>query len=356
MIRYAVVGAGRISQEAFLPGAHVSGNSIVAAIVSGDLKKARKLADFHDIPHVFHYDDYDGMLAGDLIDAVYIALPNSMHADFSIRAAQAGKHILVEKPLANSVEEAQAMIAAARGSGVFLMTAYRLHNEPGTLALLDRIRSGAIGTPLIFQSVFSFQMASGNHRLKARHWGGPLQDLGVYCLNAARHIFGEEPVRALASRHQPRDDSRFDEVEASLAATLQFPSGGIAQFVASFGAAARDAYRVVGSSGDIELDPAFRFETPIRMRVRKDGVTEAFEFPQVDQFGGQMAYFSDCIAAGTPPEPDGEEGLADMITLQEIEEAAVTGKAIAITVPQRPGRLTMDMERKRPVTDRLLLL
>lgn len=356
MMRYAVVGAGWISQEAFLPGAVQSGNSRVTAIVSGDRDKAAKLAAFHGIPEVVDYGGYDALLASDRIDAVYVALPNSMHCDYTVRAARAGKHVMVEKPLANTVAEAEAMIAAAKEAGVFLMTAYRLHNEPGTIAVLEAIRRGVLGTPLIYQSAFSFQSALGNHRLKAHHWGGPLQDVGVYCMNAARHVFGEEPVEAIAMRHQPKDDPRFAEVEATIAATLRFPSGGIAQFVASFGAAPVDSYRVIGSTGDLELDPGFKFETATKMRLRVNGRVEETTFPQVDHFGGQIAYFSDCIASGTRPEPDGEEGLADLRALLAIEEAALSGRPVAISSPPRPGHPAPAMERRRPVTERRLLL
>ena len=356
MIRYAVVGAGWISQEAFLPGVAQSGNSTIAAIVTGDLEKGAKLAAFHNIPQVVAYADYDALLASDAVDAVYIALPNSMHADYAIRAARAGKHIMVEKPLATSVADAEAMIAAARDAGVYLMTAYRLHNEPGTLAVLDHIAKGDIGTPLIFQSIFSFQMAPGNHRLQAAHWGGPLQDVGVYCVNAARHIFGEEPIEATASLTQPKNDPRFGEVEASIAATLRFPSGGLAQFVGSFGAAAVDNYRVVGSKGDIELDPGFKFDVALKLRLRRDGTTEEITFPQTDHFGAQVAYFSDCITSGTPPEADGAEGLADMRALLAIEAAAKTGNPHPIQSPPRPRHPTPAMARLSPVTTHRLLL
>ncbi len=356
MIRYAVVGAGWISQEAFMPGVAQSGNSRIEAIVTGDMVKAKKLADFHGIPQIVSYADYDLLLANGTIDAVYIALPNSMHADYAIRAAKAGKHILVEKPLAVTVAESERMIAAARDAGVLLMTAYRLHNEPGTVALLEKIREGAIGKPLFFQSVFSFQMAGGNHRLKTEHWGGPLQDVGVYCINAARHVFGEEPIEATATLHQPKEDPRFTEVEASIAATLRFPSGGIAQIIASFGAAAVDGYRVTGSEAEIELDPAFRFETATRMRWRKNGVIEETTFPQFDHFGGQAAYFSDCIISGTPPESDGEEGLADMRVLLAIEASAKTGKPVPIASPARLRHPTPDMVRTRPITSKRLLV
>ena len=356
MIRYAVVGAGWISQEAFIPAAAQSGNARVAAIVTGDPRKAGRLAEFHHVPEVVTYAEYDALLASDRIDAVYVALPNSMHADYAIRAARAGKHVMVEKPLARTAEEAEAMIVAARDGGVFLMTAYRLHNEPGTLALLEKVRSGAIGRPLFFQSVFGFQAELGNHRLKAEHWGGPLQDLGVYCVNAARHVFAEEPIEATATLHRPSDDSRFTEVEASIAATLRFASGGIAQFIASFGAAPIDAYRVVGSEGDIELDPGFRFETATRLRLRRDGNVEETSFARVDHFAGMIAYFSDCIATAEPPEVDGGEGLADMRVLLAIEEAARTGRAVAISSPPRPRYASAAMLRTRPVTEHRLLV
>jgi predicted dehydrogenase len=255
MINYAVVGAGWISQIAFLPGVAQSGNSRVAAIVTGDRTKAAQLAEFHGVDTIVGYDGYDALLASSKIDAVYIALPNDMHADFAIRALRAGRHVMVEKPLAVNEDESLAMIAAARKANVFLMTAYRLHNEPGTVAVLEHIRAGAIGRTLYFQSAFSFQMASVNHRLSAKSWGGPLQDLGVYCINAARHVFAEEPIEAVAMAQRPKNDARFREVDETVAATLRFPSGGLAQFIVSFGGAEIDSYRVVGTLGDLELNP-----------------------------------------------------------------------------------------------------
>ncbi|MBV1704770.1 MAG: Gfo/Idh/MocA family oxidoreductase [Hyphomicrobiales bacterium] len=356
MINYAVVGAGWISQEAFLPGVGQSGNSRVAAIVSGDRAKAERLAAFHGIGAVVGYEGFDALLRGPAIDAVYVALPNDMHADYAIRAARAGKHVLVEKPLATTEDEALAMIAAARASGRFLMTAYRLHNEPGTVAALERIRAGDIGRPLVFQSAFGFQAATGNHRLRASAWGGPLQDVGVYCVNAARHVFSEEPVEAMATAHRPADDPRFGDIDASVAATLRFPSGGLAQFVASFGTAAVDDYRVVGTLGDLRLDPGFRFETATRLLLRRDGKSIETQFPRIDQFGAQVAYFSDCIANGTPPESDGEEGLADLRVLLAIEKAASTGRPQPISSPPRARHPTPDMVREIPPTDRRLVL
>ena len=245
----------------------------MTALVTGSPDKVQELADFYDIPKVYTYDQYDELLASGEIDAVYIALPNSMHADYAIRALNAGIHALVEKPLALDEAECQAMIAASEASGAYLMTAYRLHNEPGTIDVFKQIREGVIGTPRIFQSVFSFQSGPVSHRLVAKYWGGPLQDIGVYCLNAARHVFGEEPTEAMAMKHHG-DDPRFQEVEEMIAGTLRFPSGGIAQFNASFGANLRDTFTVIGTDGELIVEKAYEFQTATVATLRKDGTSE----------------------------------------------------------------------------------
>lgn len=355
-VKYAVVGAGWISQIAYLPAVAQTGNSTVAALVSGNAGRAQDLAEFHGIPEVLDYADYDALLASDRIDAVYIALPNSLHADFAIRALKAGKHALVEKPLALTIEECRAMIAAADESGAFLMTAYRLHHEPGSVELLKRVRAGEIGDPRFFTSVFSFQSAPDNHRLRAEHWGGPLQDIGVYCLNAVRHVFEDEPVEAFAMTGHGDGDPRFGEVEETIAVTLRFPRQRLAQFIASFGADAHDSYRVVGTNGTLEADPGYRFETEVRLRQLSEGTdTGRFTSPECDHFGAQTAYFSDCILTGTPPEDDGAEGLADVAILRAIETSVRTGRPEPVTLPRRPRHPGPDTVRPVPRTDRRLV-
>jgi predicted dehydrogenase len=355
-VRYAVVGAGWISQEAFMPSVDQTKNSVIVAIVTGNRTNALKLAEFYGIEHVFGYEQYDEMLSSGVVDAVYIALPNSMHADFAIRAASAGVHALVEKPLATSVAECEAMIAAADRSGARLMTAYRLHYEPGTLEALETIWRGDIGDPRAFISVFSFQSAEANHRLKSEHWGGPLQDIGVYCLNAARHVFNSEPCEAVAVAGRNDSDPRFAEVEEAICATLRFPGGRIATFVASFGAAPLDMYRVIGSKGELEMSPGFRFETATRLRLTRDGQVTERSFPQVDHFSGQVAYFSDCILQGKAPETDGREGLADVRALLAIEAAARTGQSQRIESPLSVSQLAPKALRPFPPVERRLVL
>ncbi|MEZ5826778.1 MAG: Gfo/Idh/MocA family oxidoreductase [Geminicoccaceae bacterium] len=356
-IRYAVVGAGWISQEAFMPSVAATGNSVMTAIVSGSPEKARKLASFHGIEHVVDYAGYDDLLAGDIVDAVYVALPNSMHADYTIRAARAGKHVIVEKPLAPSIAECEAMIEAANTAGVKLMTAYRLHNEPGTVDAIERVRAGEIGDPRLFSSILSFTANEGNHRLEAAHWGGPLQDVGVYCLNAARHLFGCEPIEAHAVRsHGVEGDPRFAEVEESIAVILRFPQGRLAQFLASFGGDSRDSCTVVGTKGSLSLHPAFKFETATTMTRRKGDDIAWYPYPRTDHFAGQTAWFSDCILKDLPVESDGHEGLADVRALLAIEKAAATGMPQPIETPPRPSHPSAEMVRILPTTDRRLLL
>ncbi len=354
-VRYAVVGAGWISQEAFLPAIPQVENSVVTAIVSGNAEGAGKLAEFYDIPKVVSYDDYDAMLADDVCDAVYVALPNSMHADYAIRAMKAGKHALVEKPLAISVAECEAMIAAAEENGVFLMTAYRLHSEPGTVKVLDLIRAGEIGEPRHFVCSFSFQSGDDNHRLLAEHWGGPLQDIGVYCVNAVRHAFASEPTQAVAIKSHGVDDPRFREVEGSMAVTLAFPGEKLAQFLFSFEADDTDTYRIIGTKGVITVEQCFDFRLTPQIWLSKGREVQKIEVPDSDHFGGQAAYFSDCILTGTRPVPDGEEGLADVRALLAIEAAAKTGQAQAIETPVRDNHPTSDCVRVVPRTERRLV-
>lgn len=355
-VRYAVVGTGWISQIAFMPSIAQTGNSEITAIVSGSPANAQKLADFHGVKHIYSYDQYDEMLNSGNVDAVYIALPNSMHADYTIRAAKAGIHALVEKPLAVTVAECEAMIAAADKAGTWLMTAYRLHTEPATIAAIGMVRRGEIGEPRFFTSAFSFPVAAGNHRLKAQHWGGPLQDIGVYCINAARHLFGEEPLEASAIIARDEADPRFSEVEEMVSASLRFPKGRVAHFIASFGADDLDQYRIVGSRGQIEMSHAFRLDRPMTMRVTRDGKVTETSYPQYDHFSGQAAYFSDCILKGVRPEADGGDGLADVAIMRAIEEAAKSGRPQKISLPARPSHPSAETERRFPWVEKRLML
>src|SRR3954465_11171547 len=199
LIRYAVVGCGHIAQVAVLPAfGNARRNSKLAAIVSGDPVKREELAKKYAVPRVLDYQHYDELVKSGDIDAVYIALPNSMHAEYAERAARAGVHVLCEKPMAVTEAECELMSRVAREHRVKLMVAYRLHFERANLEAIEIARSGRIGEPRLFTSTFTLQGVPDNIRVKRALGGGVLYDIGIYCINAARSLFREEPVEVLA--------------------------------------------------------------------------------------------------------------------------------------------------------------
>ena len=197
-IGYAVVGLGHIAQTAVLPAfAHAKENSRLVALVSGESVKRKALGARYGVP-AFRYEDLDDVLTREDVDALYIALPNTLHEECAIRAARAGVHVLTEKPMATSEEACRRMIDAAEDADVKLMVAYRLHFERANIEAIEVVRAGRIGKPRFFTSEFSYQVKPGNIRTEATVGGGALWDLGPYCVNAARYLFGGEPIEVMA--------------------------------------------------------------------------------------------------------------------------------------------------------------
>lgn len=356
-VRYAVVGAGWISQDAFMPSIPQTNNSEITAIVSGNAEVMEQLGEFYGIEKLVHYDDYDALLNSGEIDAVYIALPNSLHADFAIRALKAGVHALVEKPLAISREQCEAMVAASNESGAYLMTEYRMHHEPKTLEVIEGLRDGSlVGEPRLIQCSFGFTSPESNHRLKGEHWGGPLQDVGIYCINACRYLFDAEPIEVSAMQTGPENDPRFAEVGATFAVNMKFPGGRLAQFTCSFDVGMHEYCNVVGSKAAINMTPAFHWAEPMRITRREEQEWSQQIGPKVDQFGGIAEYFSDCIQQGVAPESDGVEGLIDVSILEAIERSLVDGKPQLLQLPEKPKRMEIGQAKYVPHTDRKLVL
>src|SRR5438552_7658719 len=234
-IRYAVVGLGHIAQNAVLPAfAHARRNSRLAALVSDDPVKLKTLARRYRVKATYSYAQYKECLQH--VDAVYIALPNSMHAEYTIQAANAGVHVLCEKPMAVTVDECQRMIDACREAGVKLMIAYRLHFEQINLTAIDLVRRGRIGEPKFFNSSFSMQVRPGDIRTRTETGGGTLYDIGVYCINAARYLFRAEPKEVIAISVNSAPD-KLPEIDESTGGLLRFDRERIAAFVTSFNAA-----------------------------------------------------------------------------------------------------------------------
>jgi len=336
-VRYAVVGLGHIAQVAMLPAfAHARRNSRLVAIVSGDRTKREAIAKGYRLEQTFGYDDFDSCLSA--VDAVYIALPNSMHAAYTIRAAQAGVHVLCEKPMAVTVRECERMIRACRQARVKLMVAYRLHFERLNLAAIDIARRGRLGELKFFNSSFSMAVRRGNIRTKRAYGGGSLYDIGVYCINAARNLFRSEPTEVSAVSINSGLAS-LSEIDETTSATLRFGNDRLATFVTSFNAADVGAYRIVGTKGDLSLDPAYEYAEGLSYTLTIDGKTERKKTGKHDQFAAQLAYFSDCVLKDREPEPSGEEGLQDVRIVQALYRSAKSG---------RPITLPPFHERKRP--------
>jgi predicted dehydrogenase len=335
-VRYAVVGLGHIAQVAVLPAfAHARRNSRLVGVVSGDRTKRREIAGRYRV-EAWSYDEYEQCL--EQVDAVYIALPNSMHEEYTVRAARAGVHVLCEKPLAVTVDACERMIAACRRHRVKLMTAYRLHFDELNLAAIDAVRRGAIGEPRYFNSSFSMTVRRGDIRTKREAGGGTLYDIGVYCINAARYLFRAEPIEVMAlSVHSGA--KAFADVDESTASILRFDRGRVASFVTSFNAGDVAAFRIVGTKGDLHADPAYEYAEGLAYTLSVGGKTRHKRIGKRDQFAAELLHFSDCIRTDREPEPSGEEGMQDVRIVQALYESAKSGRAVAI----RPYR-----EKKRP--------
>lgn len=348
-IRYAVVGLGWIAQETILPAFDGAKNSELCAFITDDADKAEALGERYDVSEIFDYEKYDDFLRTGRVDAVYITLPNHLHKDYAVRAAQAGIHVLCEKPMANTVEECEEMIRAAEENKIKLMIAYRLHFEPANLKAIEVAQSGELGELRIFSSVFSQQVPEGNVRLKKSAGGGPLMDTGVYPINASRYLFREEPIEVMAVGANS-GDPRFSEIHEMVAAVLRYPAEKLAVLTCSFGAAAADAYQVVGTKGEMWLEPAFDYHMQSKMRLKIGDKEKETKFDKVDQFGGEIEYFSRCILQDQAPEPSGQEGLADLRIVQALLESARSGKTVQLGPFEKRARPGEEQKmEKRPV-------
>ncbi len=347
-IRYAVVGLGHIAQVAVLPAfANARRNSKLAALVSGDPEKLSSLSQKYGVETTCDYSGYEALLKSGSIDAVYLALPNSLHCQYAVRAAQAGVHVLCEKPMAVTEEECERMAAAAREHSAKLMVAYRLHFERANLEAAEIARSGRIGEPREFSAVFTQQVSPDNIRVQGALGGGTLYDIGVYCINAARSLFREEPVEARCMVAGVAGD-----VEESAACLLRFPNERIASFVCSFASAKVSHYRLVGTKGDLVLEPGFDYAGALRHRLTIGGETRERRFAKRDQFAPELIYFSDCILQNRDPEPGAEEGLADVRVIRALYRSAELGEPVELGPYRKEEHPGLEQEIRRPPVEK----
>jgi glucose-fructose oxidoreductase len=336
-VGYVVIGLGHIAQAAVLPAFAHAPNSKLVALVSSDPEKREKLARKYRC-HAYDIRDLDDALARPDVDAAYIATPNDKHAEFAVRCAEAGVHVLCEKPLAVSEEECRRMIDACKEAGVKLMTAYRLHFEESNLAAVKLIEQGKIGDLRFFSSLFAYQVRPGNIRTSAERGGGAIWDLGVYCINAARYLFRADPLEVFAMRMDRREDERFKDIHEGMSVLLKFAGERIAQFTVSFGAYEQDQYRVVGTKGHIELQDGYEYAGPRELRISTGGKERVRKFKPADQFAPELIAFSRAVIEDTEVEPDGEEGLRDVRVIVAALKSARDNNALTLSWPPRNRR------------------
>jgi predicted dehydrogenase len=351
-VRFAVVGLGHIAQAAVLPAfKHARPHVELAALVSATPAKLKALGRRYRVKNLSSYADADKLFDSGAVDAVYIATPNTEHAEWAVRAANSGLHVLCEKPLATSVKDCERMIEACERNGVHLMTAYRLHFERCNLEVAEIVRRKRIGDARYFDSQFSMQVKSGNIRLDRELGGGPEWDIGIYCQNAARYVFADEP-RQLWATATNSGDRRFNEVPETVHVIMKFPRERIANFVCSFGAADRSRYEIVGTKGSVVCDPAYEYADGLAYELTIGEKKKRKKFAKSDQFAPELVHFAKCVRAKRRPEPSGLEGLIDVAIIEAIHRSLLTGGWAVVEAPQKRRRPSLRQELRRPAVPR----
>lgn len=320
-VRWGILSTANIGR-AVIPAAQAARNADVVAVASRDHERAREFASELSIPIAL--SSYEALLEADNVDAVYIPLPNSMHREWSIRAAEAGKHVLCEKPLALNADECAEMAEAAAENGVLLMEAFMYRFHPRTEKVIELVQSGAIGPLHSLTGSFTFPLARAEDiRLQPELGGGSLMDVGCYCVSAARTLAKTEPAEVQAAATW--SDTGVDQ---QMAGTLRFENGLLAQFECALTLPRRQRYEAVGSDGYLTVESAFRpygESTEIEAHTRSAN-REVHSFPGNDEYRLMVEHFSDCALNGSEPRYTASEASGNMKVIEALYRAARSGK------------------------------
>jgi D-xylose 1-dehydrogenase (NADP+, D-xylono-1,5-lactone-forming) len=317
-VRWGIVSTAHINRLV-IPGAHASPKVDLRAVASRDLDRAREYAAKWEIPQA--YGSYEELLADPEIEAVYISLPNTLHCEWSIRALDAGKHVLCEKPLSRHPADVEAAFDAAERNGRFLMEAFMYRHNPQTAKLVELVRGGAIGELRLVRAVFSYSLYDvDNIRLKPDVEGGSLMDVGCYCVSGSRLLAGEpESVFGQARIGESGTDWVFTGL-------MRFPGDVLAQFDCGTALPERDELEAIGSEGSLFLDDPWHCRKPgIELR-RADGV-ERIELDPVDSYRLELENLSDAIRGKGEPPLGREDALAQARTIEALFRSAGSGVA-----------------------------
>lgn len=323
----ALVGLGSYASGPLASGLLQTEHCYLAGIVTGTPSKAETWKAKYNIPekNIYNYENFDSIKDNPDIDIVYVVLPNSMHAAYTIRAAKAGKHVICEKPMALNVEECDSMIAACKKAGKMLSIGYRLHFDPYHLEVARIGQQKVYGNIKKINAAFSFVARKGEWRLdKKRSGGGPLMDLGIYCLQAVCYATGREPIAVTAQTFPVSDKEKFTDIEETLAFQMEMPNGIIGECRTSY-SENMNFLRVETEKGLVELEPAFNYGG-IKARMPD----RALQFGSISQQAKQMDGFALAVKNKQPSIVPGEMGKRDIKIITAIYEAMHTGKRIAL--------------------------
>jgi predicted dehydrogenase len=328
-IGYAPVGLGDISNTFMKQVQHCRHSKITGLVTGHPAEKGTKYSAEYNVPQssVYTYKNYDSIRDNKAIDAVYIGLPNSMHMEYTVRAAEAGKHVLCEKPMANSPAECRRMIDACKAHNVKLMVAYRLQYDAHMQHLRDLIRDGAVGEIISVGGEFFGQKSYPQWRLdKALAGGGSLNDMGIYPLNTIRYLIGETPTEFKGMVSTREKGPRFAQVEQTVQWVMKFPSGVLGDCGSSYGESPEAYLYVNGTTGGVQLQKAYGNNPDYTFSGTAKAAAEARPFPAVTQyqFGEEADSFAANIHDDTEPIAGGDEGLKDMICIEAIYKSAET--------------------------------
>jgi predicted dehydrogenase len=331
-IGIALVGLGKLSAGQLAPALQKTKLCRLTGLVSGSPEKAREWAKQYGVPekNIYNYENFDAIKDNPDIDIVYVVLPNSMHAEYTIRAAKAGKHVLCEKPMAVSAKECEQMIAACKQAKRQLAIGYRLRFEPFNLEMMRLSRERVFGPVKVIEAAAGFRIGDPTQwRLKkAMAGGGSMLDVGVYSLQAARYISGEEPT-SVSAQWSKTDAEKFKDVEEeTIQFTLKFPSGAVANCTGSY-ATRLSRWLAAAENGWFELAPAFGYG-PFKGRTSGPDGTKDMELENTNHFQVEMDDFADCILNGRPTTVPGEEGLRDLRIVEAVYQAAGSGRTVAL--------------------------
>ena len=326
-VRWGIISTANISNWGFIPAFRLAQRGELVAVCSRDRAKAEEFAKNHEIPQIF--DSYTAMLESDTIDAVYNPLPNSLHAEWTAIAAQNGKHVFCEKPLAANADEVAAMVTACKKHGVLLFEAFVFRCHPQSLKLRELLTEGAIGELVQMQGHFSFALErpTDNIRMNKELAGGSLMDVGCYPITFARYVFGREPVSVQASC---RIDADYG-VDTRASILLDFGDGATAALVAGFDAPVGQGAHIFGSKGHIVLSNPCHPAEESSFALHKGDEEEVFSFKTgTKPFTPAIDHFNDCILDGKEPMAAADLATGTMHIIEAVLESSRTGQRIAL--------------------------